>query len=66
MPAIKAAEFDTIIVDESHRMKSPKAKITKLLMGMRDQFEHRILLSGTAVKNKKEEFFAAYMKISAH
>jgi len=55
MPAIKAAGFDTIVVDESHRMKSPKAKITKRIMSLRETFPHRMLLSGTAVKNKKDE-----------
>lgn len=55
MPAIKAAGFDTIVVDESHRIKNPKAKITRTLMAMRDMFAHRMLLSGTAVKNKKDE-----------
>lgn len=55
LPAIKAAGFDTIVVDESHRMKSPKAKITKTISSLRDHFPHRILLSGTAVKNKKDE-----------
>lgn len=55
LPAIKAAGFDTIVVDESHRIKSPKAKITRTISALRDHFKHRILLSGTAVKNKKEE-----------
>jgi SWI/SNF-related matrix-associated actin-dependent regulator of chromatin subfamily A-like protein 1 len=55
LPAIRAAGFDTIVVDESHRMKSPKAKITKTITALRDAFKHRILLSGTAVKNKKDE-----------
>ena len=55
LPAIQAAGFDTIVVDESHRMKNPKAKITKTLMALRESFKHRILLSGTAVKNKKIE-----------
>ena len=55
MPAILAAGFDTIVVDESHRIKSPKAKITRAISALRDKFPHRILLSGTAVKNKKDE-----------
>lgn len=54
-PAIEAAGFDTIIVDESHRIKSPTAKITKTISEMANKFAHKILLSGTAVKNKKEE-----------
>ena len=57
LPVIEQAGFDTIIIDESHRMASPKAKITKLLMSMQDSFRHHILLSGTAVKNKKIELF---------
>lgn len=55
LPAIQAAGFDTIVADESHKMKNPKAKITKTLMALRETFKHRILLSGTAVKNKKIE-----------
>jgi SWI/SNF-related matrix-associated actin-dependent regulator 1 of chromatin subfamily A len=57
MPAIQAAGFDTIVVDESHRIKSPTAKITKTITRMAPLFAHKILLSGTAVKNKKEELF---------
>ena len=57
LPAIREAGFDTIVVDESHRIKSPRAKITRTLMGIRDLFNHRILLSGTAVKNKKSELY---------
>lgn len=56
-PALAAAGFDTIIVDESHRMKNPKAKTTKAIQGIAAKVKHRILLSGTAVKNKKEELF---------
>lgn len=43
------------LVHNSHRIKSPKAKITNTLHSMRDKFQHHILLSGTAIKNKKEE-----------
>lgn len=55
--AIREAGFDAIIIDESHRMKNEKAKVTKTLFSMRDLFAHRILLSGTAIKNKKVELF---------
>jgi len=54
-PAIEAAGFDAIIVDESHRIKNPKAKATKLISEMAPMFAHKMLLSGTAIKNKKEE-----------
>jgi SWI/SNF-related matrix-associated actin-dependent regulator 1 of chromatin subfamily A len=52
---ISEAGFDTIVVDESHRMKNPKAKITKTLQRVAADKKHKILLSGTAVKNKREE-----------
>ena len=55
LPAIKTAGFDTIVIDESHRFRNPKAKITKTIMSLRNNFKHRILLSGTAIKNKKIE-----------
>lgn len=55
--ALKAAGYDTIVIDESHRIKNPKAKITKTLQRMAPQFKHHILLSGTAIKNKKEELY---------
>jgi superfamily II DNA or RNA helicase len=57
MPAIKAAGFDLLIVDESHRMKNPKAKLTKHIQSIAKDIAHKILLSGTALKNKREELF---------
>lgn len=49
--------FDAIIIDESHRMKNPKAQITQSLQRARESFKYRILLSGTAIKNKKKELY---------
>ena len=57
LPAIEAAGFDTIVIDESHRMKNPKAKITQTLKKLGKPMKHKILLSGTAIKNKKVELF---------
>jgi len=57
LPAIKAAGFDLLIVDESHRMKNPKAKLTKRIQEIAKGVMHKILLSGTALKNKREELF---------
>ena len=63
-PAIEAAGFDTIIMDESHRMKNPKAKVTQSIQSIAEGMPHRILLSGTAVKNKKEELHTQVELIS--
>ena len=57
MPAIKAAGFDLIVVDESHRIKNPKAQMTQNVQEIAKDVKHKILLSGTAIKNKKEELF---------
>jgi len=57
LPYIKAAGFDTMVVDESHRIKNPKAKRTKMIKALAKTVQHRILLSGTAVKNKKVDLY---------
>lgn len=54
---VLSAGFDTIIIDESHRIKNPKAKTTQTLLALGNRFQHRILMSGTAIKNKKAELF---------
>lgn len=56
-PTIAAAGFDTIVIDESHRIKSQKAQQTQTVQKIGAGMKHHILLSGTAVKNKKEELF---------
>lgn len=56
-PYLKDAGFNTVVIDESHRMKNPKAKQTKAIQKIAKEMKHRILLSGTAIKNKKEELF---------
>jgi len=57
LPAIQAAGFDTLIIDESHTIKSEKAQITQTLHSISSWFKFKILLSGTAIKNKKDELF---------
>ena len=52
---ISQAGFDVIVMDESHRVKDPKAQQTQKLLQLSQLFPHHILLSGTAIKNKKEE-----------
>lgn len=57
LPAIKAGGFDLLIVDESHRIKNPKAQLTQNVQKIAEGMKHKILLSGTALKNKREELF---------
>ena len=56
LPYLKSAGFDTIVLDESHYIKNAKTKRTDLLLRIKDDFEYRILLSGTPIKNRVEEF----------
>lgn len=56
LPMIRQARLDTVILDESHSIKNASAKRTQLLLACRDNFEHRVLLSGTPIKNRAEEF----------
>lgn len=55
-PLIRNAKLNTIILDESHYIKNSQAKRTKLLLQNRTDFSHRLLLSGTPIKNNEKEF----------
>jgi hypothetical protein len=54
---ISNSGFDLLVLDESHRIKNPKAKTTNLIQTIGKNFQHRICLSGTPIKNKKREIF---------
>lgn len=56
LPFVKDAGLDTIILDESHSIKNAQAKRTRFLLKNRHAFEHRLLLSGTPIKNGAHEF----------
>ena len=45
-PEIAAMEWDAVILDESTRIKNPRAKITKLLLRNAAGIPHRFVLSG--------------------
>jgi SNF2 family DNA or RNA helicase len=45
-PQILTHDWDGIILDESTRIRNPKAQITKLLLKATDHIEHRCILSG--------------------
>jgi SWI/SNF-related matrix-associated actin-dependent regulator 1 of chromatin subfamily A len=61
---IENSNFDLLVLDESHRIKNAATKTTRLIMGLRDKFQHRICLSGTPIKNKKRELFTQANLIS--
>jgi len=55
--AIAMCGFDALVLDESHRIKSLDAQITKNVTALSKKFEHHIFMSGTPIKNKKNEIF---------
>jgi SWI/SNF-related matrix-associated actin-dependent regulator 1 of chromatin subfamily A len=61
---IKNGEFDLLVLDESHKIKNPKAKRTQMVLDLKESFPHVICLSGTAIKNKREELFCQAKMVS--
>ena len=47
-----------MILDESHRIKTPGAKITRAIHGLRAFAKRRYILTGTPVANKPEDLWA--------
>lgn len=55
--AIEQAGFDVLVIDESHTIKSENTLVTETVFSVAPCFKYKILLSGTAIKNKKEELY---------
>jgi SWI/SNF-related matrix-associated actin-dependent regulator 1 of chromatin subfamily A len=49
--------YNTMIIDESHYIKSEKAKRSKAVVAIAHKSKHRILLTGTPVMNRPIELF---------
>lgn len=47
-----------LILDESHRIKTPDAKVTKAILELRNEAARRYLLSGTPVANKPDDLWS--------
>ena len=63
LPAIKAQDFQVIIADESHFIKSLKAQRTKAIMPLLKNAQHRILLTGTPALSRPAELFTQLQSI---
>ncbi len=55
--SLKPSDYDLIVLDESHYVKNPKAMRTKLVVKPFKDIKHKLLLTGTAIKNRPYEFF---------
>lgn len=49
--------IDCLVIDESHNIANESAGRTVTCMKLAKSFQHKILLSGTAIKNKKAELY---------
>jgi SWI/SNF-related matrix-associated actin-dependent regulator 1 of chromatin subfamily A len=49
-----------LILDESHRIKTPDAKVTKAILQLRNDAARRYLLSGTPVANKPDDLWSQF------
>jgi SNF2 family DNA or RNA helicase len=47
---------DLVMLDESHRCKSPSAKKTKMIVSIGEKTPYRVIMTGTAVTKKKRIF----------
>lgn len=52
----KFATLDTVVVDEAHKIKNPAAQRTKAAQRQIDRAQHAILMTGTPLENRLEEF----------
>lgn len=55
---IDPTDYDLIIIDECHRMKELKTTWTKIIHKAFSGIPKKILLSGTVIKSRPEEFFS--------
>lgn len=61
LPALKALlKFKpmALVLDESHRIKTPDAKTTKAILALRAHASRRYILSGTPVANKPDDLWS--------
>lgn len=58
MPEEMKAKFQHIIIDESAKIKEPKAQITKFLLKSFPMVERKIILSGNPAPNTPLEYFS--------
>ena len=50
--------LDMVCLDESSKIRNPKARITKTLLHNRNNFRYRIIMSGTPAPNSPEEYWS--------
>jgi SWI/SNF-related matrix-associated actin-dependent regulator 1 of chromatin subfamily A len=49
-----------LVLDESHRIKTPTARVTRAVHSLRSEARKRYIMTGTPVANKPEDLWAQY------
>lgn len=47
-----------LVLDESHRIKTPESKVTRALHRLKDEAAKRVIMTGTPVANKPEDLWS--------
>ena len=55
-----AKEFDCVICDESHRIKTPSSKVSRFLVRMGARVPHKYLVTGTPSSESPMDVYAQY------
>ena len=55
---LTAVQWELLVIDEAHRLKNHKSKLSIGLRGDKFTFRHRILLTGTPIQNDVQEFWS--------
>ena len=61
LPALRALlrfKRMALVLDESHRIKTPDARVTRAVLQLRNEAARRYLLTGTPVANKPEDLWS--------
>jgi len=61
---INNLQLDMVVLDESSKIRNPKARITKTLLNNRDNFRYRVIMSGTPAPNSPEEYWSQIKFVS--
>jgi len=57
---VRELGFELLIIDESHRLKNPSAKRTKLAIKLADKIHYKLILSGTPILNSPLDIWSQY------
>lgn len=49
-----------VVLDESHKIKNPEAKVTSAILGLKDLAVKKVIITGTPIANKPIDLWAQY------